>query len=144
MERAVSRLASGLTQSLRYAQAVTDEPHFPAPGEKIRDPYREPEKATPPAPARAIVTRAEPPPDSTPKREALTRDEMKALLAVTAAQRPAWKKSLWRSPVLLVSSIVSHVLHMAIGVYAYPLDVVLFIAALAWIARPLFRRDGFS
>ena len=39
---------------------VPDEPHFPAPGEKIVDPYREPEKPAPAAPSHKIVTRAEP------------------------------------------------------------------------------------
>jgi hypothetical protein len=123
---------------------VPDEPRFPAPGEKIREPYREAEKPAPAAPAQKIVTRAEPPPSSKPERAALTRDEMKAMLAVTAAQRTPWKKSIWRSPLLLVVSVVSHLLHAALGAYAYPLDVVLFVLALAWIARPLFRRDGFS
>ena len=122
---------------------MPDEPHFPAPGEKVREPYREPEKAEPEAP-RKTVTRAEPPPDSAPKRAALTREEARALIAVTAAQRPAWKKSLWRSPVLVLTGIVSQLLHIALGSYAYPLDVVLFIAAIVWMARPLLRKDGFS
>jgi hypothetical protein len=124
---------------------VPDEPHFPAPGEKIVDPYREPEKPAPSPPSHKIVTRAQPPPSSSqPKHVALTAEEKKALIMVTAAQRPAWKKSLWRSPVLIVTSIVSQLLHMVIGSYAYPLDAVLFIAAIAWMARPLMRKDGFS
>jgi hypothetical protein len=122
---------------------VPDEPHFPAPGEKIVDPYREPEKPTAAEPSRKIVTRAEPP-SSTPHRQALTREEMNAMIAVTAAQRPAWQRSLWRSPVLVITGIVSQLLHIAIGAYAYPIDVVLFIGALVWIARPLLRRDHFS
>lgn len=123
---------------------VPDRPHFPAPGEKVVDPYREPEKPAPAAPSHKIVTRAEPPPSSKPKPAHLTREEMKALISVTAAQKPVWKKSLWRSPVLIVTSIVSQLLHMVIGSYAYPIDAVLFIVAIAWMARPLFRRDGFS
>lgn len=125
---------------------MPDEPHFPAPGEKIADPYRAPEKPAPAEPSHKIVTRAEPPPSSSqkPKNTALTREEMNALIAVTAAQRPAWKKSLWRSPVLVITGIVSQVLHIAIGSYAYPIDAALFIAAIAWMARPLFRKDGFS
>lgn len=124
---------------------VPDEPHFPAPGEKVVDPYREPEKAAPSPPSHKIVTRAEPPPAShPPKHLTFTAEEKKALLMVTAAQRPAWKRSLWRSPVLIVTSIVSQLLHMVIGSYAYPLDAVLFIAAIAWMARPLFKKDGFS
>ncbi len=123
---------------------MPDEPHFPAPGEKSREPYREPDPAPVPAAPRKLVTRAEPPPSSQPERAALTRDEMRALLAVTAAQRSPWKKSLWRIPVLVATSIVSHLLHMAIGSYAYPIDLVLFVATLVWIARPLFRKDGFS
>jgi hypothetical protein len=122
---------------------VPDEPHFPAPGEKIREPYREPDAGPAPEASRKIVTRPDPPAASEPKA-ALTRDEMKALLAVTAAQRPAWRKSLWRSPILIVTTIASHFLHMAFGSYAYGLDLVLFVATLAWMARPLFRRDGFS
>jgi hypothetical protein len=122
---------------------VPDEPHFPAPGEKSREPYREPDPVPAREAPRKLVTRAEPP-SSHPKPAALTREEMNALLAVTAAKKPAWRKSLWRSPVLIASSILSHLLHMALGSYAYPLDLVLFVAALAWMARPLFRKDGFS
>jgi hypothetical protein len=122
---------------------VPDEPHFPPPGEKVREPYREPDKTPAPEAPRKVVTRAEPPQSSHPEA-ALTRDEMKALLAVTASPRPAWRKSLWRSPVFIVTSIVSYFLHMAFGPYAYALDLVLFVATLAWMARPLFRRDGFS
>ena len=128
-----------------YNEHVPDEPHFPAPGEKIVDPYREAEKPAPAAPSHKVVTRAEPPPSSRdPKHSALTREEMNALIAVTAAQKPSWKRSLWRSPVLIVTGIVSQLLHMVIGSYAYPLDAALFILAIAWMARPLLRRDGFS
>ena len=127
-------------------KAVPSEPRFPSPGEKIVDPYREPEPPAPAEPSHKIVTRAEPPPPSSPRRQhvALTAEEKKALIMVTAAQHPPWKKSLGRSPVMIAASLVSHFLHMAIGSYAYPLDLVLFIAALAWVARPLFKRDAFS
>jgi len=121
---------------------VPDDPRFPEPGEKIVDPYREPETPAPPEPSHKIVTRAEPPPTS--KREPITREEMAAMIAVTAAQEPKWPKSLWRSPVLFVVMIVGHFLDAAVGVYSIPISLVLGAAALVWIARPLFRRDGFS
>jgi hypothetical protein len=114
---------------------VPDEPHFPAPRPKG---YRDSEPAAPSAaePARKIVTRAEPPPDLDAPKPKLTREEMNAMIAVTAAQHPPWKKSLKRSPILLPATIASH--------WSMPLAAVLVIAALVWIARPLFRRDGFS
>jgi len=125
---------------------VPDEPHFPAPEEKAREPYREPERPAPAEASRKIVTRAEPPPSSSssPKRAAITREEMNAMIAVTAAQQPRWKKSLWRSPALIVVTIVGHLLDSAVGIYSIPISMVLAMLALAWIARPLFRRDGFS
>jgi hypothetical protein len=123
---------------------VPDEPHFPAPGEKIVDPYREPETPAPAEPSHKIVMRAEPPPSSRPKRSALTREEMSAMIAVTAAQRPQWKKSLWRMPVLVLVSVASHVLHASFGTWTYAFDVAFGIASLVWVARPLFKRDGFS
>jgi len=122
---------------------VPDEPHFPAPGEKIVDPYRDPEKPAPAEPSRKIVTRAEPPPSSKPKPAKLTREEINALIAVTAAQSP-WKKTLKRSPVLFAATLVGHLLGGFLGVLALPVSLMLVAAALVWIALPLFKRDGFS
>jgi hypothetical protein len=117
-----------------------DAPHFPPPGRK--EAYRAP-AVTSPSTSPKVVTRAEPPPSSGhPARVALTKDEMRALIAVEAAKRPPWRSSLRRSAILLPVSLVVHLL--GTSVWALVIGVVLYVAALAWIARPLFRRDDFT
>jgi hypothetical protein len=99
--------------------------------------YRVPGEPAPPK-APIVVTRPEPPTsDATPK---LTREEIRALIAVEGAKHPPWKSSVRRSPLLLIVGLVSQ----AFGSYSLVVGTVLTIAALVWIARPLFRRDEFS
>ena len=112
---------------------MPDEPHFPEP--KPKEAYRVP--ATPaPAKTPIVVTR----PESSDEASKLTRDEVRALIAVEAAKHQPWKSSLKRSGVLILVGLVSQVF----GSYSLIVGSVLTIAALVWIARPLFRRDDFS
>lgn len=121
-----------------------DAPHFPPPGRK--DAYRVTPLATP-ATSPKVVTRAEPPSDelAPPKpKPKLTRDEMRALLAVEGAKRPPWRRSLRRSAILVPATIVAHILDIVLGSWSLAIMAVAFVAAFVWIARPLFRRDDFT
>jgi hypothetical protein len=122
---------------------MSDGPHFPPPTRKEADPYRAVSTAPTETRAPVIATRAEPP-ASEPEHVKLTRDEVRALLAVQAARRPPWRSSLRRSAVLFPAGLVAQGLHIVLGGYALPFELLVLAAAFVWIARPLFRHDDFA
>jgi hypothetical protein len=131
---------------------MADEPYFPAPG------AARPEPQPQPAPRRSspnVVARPEPPSpevevdiDGAAKpRPALSRTEMQALLAVGrelqggGRGRAAWKRG---RVIVVPTGLISTVLHVVLGDYALPIILVLCLASIVWVARPLLRRDDWS
>lgn len=133
---------------------MADEPFFPPPPppadpnaarpatEALSDVPQEPT----PAPAPRILTRAEPPPADTeaPPKRSLDREEIRALLAVTAEQRP--KRGAWSRAriAFLPVTIVGSLLHYLCGDYGLVASLVLTVAALVWCALPLVKRDEWT
>jgi hypothetical protein len=132
---------------------MADEPKFPSPEEAKAKRAAEP-SSVPTAPARpVIVRRAEPllhDAEVAAKKEPvkLTQEEVRALLAVTAANRPSTATTLWRRGRIAI--IPTGVLQIAAyvvlggGVTAHVVTVGITIAAIAWTARPLLRKDGWT
>ncbi len=92
---------------------------------------------------RRVVHRPEPPSD---ERAKLSREEVRALLAVTAttSKNGAWSRVARRGGIALVpTAIVSTLLDAVIGWWSIPVVVVL---AIVWAALPLVRqhRDGWT
>lgn len=118
---------------------MADEPSFPAPG--APSPER---PVTETAPKRVVVTRPEPPSFAHPAK--LSNDEVRALLAVDRTNRPnsfgaSWKRGrIVALPTTLIS-VAAHVLFGSAGLW---IGAAIILAALAWIARPLLRRDDWS
>lgn len=123
-----------------------DEPRFPAPDE-AKPKASAPIVATERKPVE--VSRAEPiaeePPaaGATPK---LTADEVRALLAVEGANRPTPAGTAWRRGrvVVIPTGLISLAAHLFFGSWAPVVSIAAILGAIAWTARPLFRRDGFS
>ena len=125
-----------------------DEPRFPAPEEA------KPKASTPVATATErkpiVVVRPEPiADDQAPAQPKLTSDEVRALLAVHEANRPAPAKgasAAWkRGRVIVVpTGLISLAAHAFLGSWAPVVSIAAVLGAIAWTARPLFRRDGFS
>jgi hypothetical protein len=97
-----------------------------------------------------IVHRPEPPPDddapgaaplAKPKPK-LTPDEVRALLAVETANRPTpLKRTVKRGVILVPVGLLSLLFRVVFGEYAWIAETVITLAALVWIARPLFAKD---
>lgn len=124
-----------------------EKPYFPAPIQKGAEPNpsRESTKLQPMS-APIVVTRPDLPPSQTEaapeKRMAkLTSEEVRALLAVTNAQRRPWRSVAKRGTILVPVGIVSQLLQMLFGDYALIFALAAFIAAIVWIARPLRRNE---
>ena len=93
---------------------------------------------------RRVVHRPEPPSDEPATK--LSRDEVRALLAVTATNTKsnAWSRVARRGGIALVpTAIVSTLLDALLGWWSIPVAVVI---ALVWTAMPLLRqrRDGWT
>ena len=96
-----------------------------------------------------IVHRPEPPPDSDspPKKPKLSPEEVRALLAVGDATRDKTKAQvLWkRGRVILIPvGLVDLALHLLVGDYAYIFMILVTVAGIVWMARPLFRKEGWD
>jgi hypothetical protein len=76
----------------------------------------------------------------------LTPDEIRALLAVEGARRPTPLQSTWRRGRVIVVpvGILGFVIDHAFGAAGPWITLGLTLAALAYIAAPLVRRDGWS
>jgi hypothetical protein len=120
---------------------------FPPP--RPKEPYRTPEAdpSTLPAPPRVVQRAEPPPPDEEPRPGArrpalnLTKDEVSALLAVSEAAHPKpWAQTGRRATILVPVSLVGLLFRLVLGEYDTIAQVVLFVAALAWIARPLYAK----
>jgi hypothetical protein len=125
---------------------MSDDPRFPSPDEAKR---KEAPKITPPSPtAPVVVSRADPVPESTDKKDVkLSPEEVRALLAVSDATRDKTKAQvLWkRGRVILIPiGLIDIALHVLFGDYAYVFMILVTIAGIVWTARPLFRKDGWD
>lgn len=103
---------------------------------------------SPPPRKPVVVRRPEPPhgdgPSGLSSRPGLTKDEVRALLAVTSASRPPWGRVARRAGLGLLPTIVlSVVLDGALGWWGTP---ALFVVLAVFAAWPLFqqRRDGWT
>jgi hypothetical protein len=137
---------------------MSDEPRFPSPDEpktaQLPSPYR---PAAPPSravgavdrPKGIVVTRAEPlaAADQTVAPGAqLTREEMRALLAVEGTNRASALGTAWKRGRILAipTGLISLAAHLLFG-WAEPwASMVIILGAVAWTARPLLRRDDWS
>jgi hypothetical protein len=126
-----------------------DEPRFPSPDEAKKKPASTP-SSVPTQPARpVIVRRAEPIVEeaSDPQKKApvkLSPDEVRALLAVDGANRPSAAKKMWRRGrvAILPTALLQIAAYFFFGsTVATWLGSILTIAALAWCAIPLFKKD---
>lgn len=93
---------------------------------------------------RRVVHRPEPPSDEPPPK--LSREEVRALLAVTStnARASAWRRTARRGGVALIpTALASTLLDALLGWWSIPVVVVI---AVAWVAMPLVRqrRDGWT
>jgi hypothetical protein len=129
---------------------MADDPYFPAPGAARPEaqPQTAPRRSTP-----NVVARPEPPSPEVDVNgaakpgAALSRTEMKALLAVdrelhgSGRGRAAWKRG---RVIVVPTGLISTVLHVVLDDYALPIILVLCLASIVWVARPLLRRDDWS
>lgn len=135
---------------------MADEPFFPPPREDEETAYRTPgERIEAPAsaeePRRApiVAQRAEPPPEDDPAPGAkkpmpmLTPDEVRSLLATTeaASSSRALARCARRSVIFVPVGLIRTFASALLGDFATIVSIVLFVAALAWISLPLWRRD---
>lgn len=97
-----------------------------------------------PPPRRIVVTRPEPPsdepdPKSPPK---LSKDEVRALLAVTKVRSSPTKRALKRVGILSIpTTIVGIALDLAFGEWGTLLVLVIIAAGIFWSVRPLFAKE---
>lgn len=126
-----------------------DEPHFPPPGTGAPTPtdggYRT-AAAPAPTPRAAVVHRPAAGPDDAPA--ALSREEMRALIAVTAATAPTLtpRKRAWRRGrvILLPFGLAQTAAHAVLGAAAPWVMGAVFLAGVAWVAHPLLKKDRFA
>ncbi len=120
-----------------------DEPRFPAP-EEAKPKESAPIVAT--ERKAVVVSRAEPIAEEAGARPKLTPDEVRALLAVEGANRPTASGAAWRRGriVVIPTGLIGLAAHLFFGSWAPFVSIAAVLAAIAWTARPLFRRDGFS
>ncbi len=86
-----------------------------------------------------IATRPEPPSDDEPKALKLSKEETRALLAVTATQRPDWARAAKRAGLgVIPTALIGLLLDSVVGWGATP---VLVIILIVWSAWPLFKQD---
>lgn len=127
----------------------SDEPHFPAPSTTSdASPYRE-ARAAPPRVENApkkIGVRPEPPRDEAHANATtkLSPEELRALLAVESALGGRWRSCARRSTIFLPIGLLSALLRAIFGPYALFATTLAALIALVWIARPLFKDDGFT
>ena len=91
---------------------------------------------------RVVVHRPEPPSDE--GKPQLTKDEVRALLAVTKVTRRPWGRVARRGAIAFVlTTLLSLLLDSWIGWWSIP---VLAVLAIAWTVRPLLQqsRDGWT
>lgn len=121
-----------------------DAPRFPPPEEAKQRQAR----AIEPAPKPVVVARAEAPADepAAGARPKLTSDEVRALLAVDAVNRPtSWGRVFRRGRIALVASVLLDLLaHLVLGSWATVASVAITVIAIVWTARPLLRRDDWT
>ena len=87
-----------------------------------------------------IATRPEPPSDDGPKAPKLSKEETRALLAVTATHRPNWGRAAKRAGFgVMPTALLALLLDSVIGWGATP---ALVIVLIAWAAWPLFKQDS--
>lgn len=126
-----------------------DEPFFPPPGVATKATiagYRTPAEPAP-TPRPAVVHRpAEQAEAGGPSH--LSREEMRALIAVTAATAPRItpRKRAWRRGrvILLPFGIAETAAHVLLGSAAPWVMTAFFLAGVAWVARPLLRKNDFA
>jgi hypothetical protein len=131
---------------------MADEPRFPPPEAKsaANSAYRvaaEPPAAAAPAPR--VVTRPEPPPDVAdappPAKKAaakLTRDEVRALLAVTKTNAAPWRSVAKRGGLVTIpTTLIGLALDAVLDHHALAVTAVLGAVGLAWALRPLWKRS---
>ncbi len=130
---------------------MVDEPRFPPPDEAMSQgasPYR-PASASSPredaAPRRVVITRADPPKDE-PGAPKLTREEMRALLAVEGTNRSSALGRVWKRGrmIVLPTGLLGAVVHWVLGVAEPWASLAVLAIAVSWVARPLLRRDDWS
>lgn len=129
---------------------MADEPYFPPPGTVATKPspggYRTPAEPAP-APRPAVVHRpAEQAGAGGPSN--LTREEMRALIAVTAATAPRMtpRKRAWRRGrvILFPFGLFQTATHALLGAAAPWVSVALCLAGVAWVASPLLKKNDFA
>lgn len=105
-----------------------------------------------------IVKRPEPVDEDAPKPAAkrgpggprgqakLSPEEIRALLAVEGANRPTKSKTLWRRGrvVVVPTGLISIAAHLLIGSWAPLVTIAAILLAVAWVARPLLKKDGWD
>ena len=94
-----------------------------------------------------IVKRPEPADEEpAPARAKLSAEEIRALLAVEGANRPTKTRALLRRGrvVVVPTGIISIAAHLFFGSWAPLVTIAVILLAVAWIARPLFKKDGWD
>ena len=133
-----------IAPAARILPSMGDEPRFPGPEEA------KPKARTPIAPAERkpiVVARAEPmAEEQAPAKPKLSPDEVRALLAVHEASRPTRGAAAWKRgrAIVIPTGLIGLAAHLFFGSWAPVVSIAATAAAIVWIARPLFRRDGFS
>ncbi|CAN5438086.1 hypothetical protein BH09MYX1_BH09MYX1_16160 [soil metagenome] len=97
----------------------------------------------PPA-RRIVVTRPEPPAEETPTKGApkLSKDEVRALLAVTSTQASPMKRAAKRGGILVIpTTILGVVLDLVFGDWGTLILLVIIAVGVYWSARPLFAKN---
>jgi hypothetical protein len=131
---------------------VSEPPYFPPPREAkaTEAPEAQPEEAFAVEP-RAVSRVEAPPSDAAPqpepaKKPKLSPDEIKALLAVDGVVRPSpFARAAKRGGIVVIpTGLISLLLQLVLGEHAIWVIPLVILGAIAWTARPLFRRDGWS
>jgi len=91
---------------------------------------------------KVVVTRPEPPSDSDSPAK-MSREEMRALLAVTETDHQSALGKVYRRGrvAVLPTGLVSLGVHLLLGSISQWLSLAVLLAGILWTAWPLFRRD---
>lgn len=127
---------------------VADKPYFPAPGaaKPPRGSSQHLVLADETQPARAVVMRPEPAPESRKLKATLTKDEVRALIAVGLEDQKSrasvvFGRARW---IVVPTGIIGTLMDVFFGDYALVAILSMTATVILWTAWPLIRRDEWS